>query len=76
MFVEGSCEVDVEELFVVDGQSHHPTSKPEVTEVVRIDIGQTVGLKRCTCMMLFTVIVTIATQQPCIVSDSIVHKKN
>ena len=48
MFVERSCEVDIEKLLVVDGQPHHPTSKPEVAQVIGIDVRQTVWLKCCT----------------------------
>ena len=48
MFVERPCEVDIEKLLMVDGQPHHPTSKPEVAQVIRIDVRQTVRLKCCT----------------------------
>ena len=50
VLVERPGEVYVEELLVVDGQAHHPTSKIEVAEVVRVDIGQTVRLECCTYM--------------------------
>ena len=45
VFVEGPCEVDVEQLFVVDCQTHHPPGKSEVAEVIWVDVGQTVRLK-------------------------------
>ena len=45
VFVEGSGEVHVEELLVVDGKGHHPASKPEVAEVVWINIRVTIGLE-------------------------------
>ena len=48
MFVERPCEVDIEKLLVVDGQPHHPTGKPEVAQVIGIDVRQTVWLKCCT----------------------------
>ena len=48
VLVERPGEVDVEELFVVDGQTHHPAGKTEVAEMVRIDIRQAIGLKCCT----------------------------
>ena len=38
MFVEGPGEVDIEQLLMLDGQTHHPPCKLEVAEVVRVDI--------------------------------------
>ena len=48
MFVEGPCEVDIEQLLVVDSQAHHPTSELEVAEVIRVDIREAVRLERGT----------------------------
>ena len=45
MFVEGSGEVHVEELLVIDGKGHHPASKTEVAEMVGVNIRVTVGLE-------------------------------
>ena len=45
MFVEGSGEVHVEELLVIDGKGHHPAGKTEVAEMVGINIRVTVGLE-------------------------------
>ena len=45
MLVEGSGEVHVEQLLVVDGEGHHPASETEVAEVVGVNIGVAVGLK-------------------------------
>ena len=45
MFVEGPGEVDIEQLLVIESQSHETPSKLEVAEVVRIHIRQTVWLE-------------------------------
>ena len=45
VLVEGPGEVDIEELLVVDGQSHHPTSKTEVAEVVWVHVRMAIGLE-------------------------------
>ena len=45
MLVEGSGEVHVEQLLVVDGEGHHPASETEVAEVVGVNIGVAVGLE-------------------------------
>ena len=38
VLVERPGKVDIEQLLVVDGQSHHPTRKTEVAEVVWVHI--------------------------------------
>ena len=45
MLVEGSGEVHVEQLLVVDCEGHHPASETEVAEVVGVNIGVAVGLE-------------------------------
>ena len=45
MFVERSSEVDIEQLLVIEGQSHETAGKLEVAEVVWIHIRQTVRLE-------------------------------
>jgi len=45
VLVEGSGEVYIEQLLVVDGEGHLPASKMEVAEVVGVDIGVAVGLE-------------------------------
>ena len=45
MLVEGSGEVYIEQLLLVDGKGHHPASKMEVAEVVGVDVGVAVGLE-------------------------------
>ena len=49
MFIEGTCEVDAEQLAVVHSQTHHPPSETEVAQVVRVDVGMTVWLESCSC---------------------------
>ena len=45
MFVEGPGEVDIEQVLMKYGQSHHPPGKLEVAEVVRVHVRMTVRLK-------------------------------
>ena len=49
VFVERPGEVHGEELLVVDGQAHQPPGKPEVAQVVRVDVRMAVRLECGAC---------------------------
>ena len=49
MLIKGPCEVYIEELLVVDGQTHDGSSEAEIVEMVRVDVGHAVGLEGGSC---------------------------
>lgn len=49
VLIEGAGEVYIHQLAMVQGQAKDLTCKPEVIQMVWVDGGVTVGLKRSSC---------------------------